>query len=141
MESWRDSGWWFCLVNFNLLTSEPNCELPKTVDGGGPAGVKDVTVSGGGPAGVVDGFSAIPPVRVGLSLEGRDLESGVVGGLDEKGTWKDDIAAKVANKVANKVAKYSHQDVSTPTSQGVSIEHPNTIGICSSAGSRSKSHL
>jgi hypothetical protein len=47
------------LVNVSLLTSEPNCELPNMVDGGGPAGVNDGPVVGGGPAGVVDGFSAI----------------------------------------------------------------------------------
>lgn len=62
------------------------------VEGGGPAGVKDAPV-GGGPAGVVDGFSAIS-LKTGPSLDRFGLESGVVGGLDEKGTWKVDMAGK-----------------------------------------------
>ena len=35
----------------------PTCELPKTVEGGIPAGVKVFADDGGGPAGVVEGFS------------------------------------------------------------------------------------
>jgi hypothetical protein len=42
------------LVNFSLLTPEPNCELPKVEGGGGSAGVKDAAEDGGGPAGVVE---------------------------------------------------------------------------------------
>jgi len=52
-------------------------ELPKTDDGGGPAGVKEPAEEGGGPAGVVEGFVA--PEKNGL----LDFLSGVVGGLEE----------------------------------------------------------
>ncbi len=73
-------------MNFNLLTSEPNCELPKMVDGGGPAGVNDAPDWGGGPAGVVEGLSAMSE-NVDLPRETCDLDSGVAGGgLEEKGT-------------------------------------------------------
>jgi len=53
-------------------------ELPKTEDGGGPAGVKELEVNevGGGPAGVVDGLFA--PCL---------CEPGVEGGVEESGTW------------------------------------------------------
>ena len=43
---------------------------------------------GGGPAGVVDGSDA--KLLINGVLFRRD--SGVVGGLDEKGTWKVDMA-------------------------------------------------
>lgn len=33
---------------------EPSWELPNTVDGGGPCGVKEFAADGGGPAGVVE---------------------------------------------------------------------------------------
>ncbi len=68
-----------------MLTSEPNCELPNMVDGGGPAGVNDAAEFGGGPAGVVDGFSAMSE-KVDVALEYRDFGSGVAGGLEENGT-------------------------------------------------------
>lgn len=42
------------LVNFSLLTPEPNWELPNVDSGGGSAGVKDAAEDGGGPAGVVE---------------------------------------------------------------------------------------
>ena len=32
----------------------PSCELPKTVDGGGPLGVKEFALDGGAPAGVIE---------------------------------------------------------------------------------------
>ena len=52
-------------------------ELPKTEDGGGPTGVKDVspTFEGGGPAGVVDGLFRL-----------ARFELGVAGGVDDPGT-------------------------------------------------------
>ncbi len=59
-----------------------NIELPKTEDGGGPAGVKEPVEEGGGPAGVVEGFA--PKEKPLL-----DLLSGVEGGLEEYGTLKD----------------------------------------------------
>jgi hypothetical protein len=64
------------------LDPRPNCELPKTEDGGGPTGVNDKWCDdGGGPAGVVEG----------LDEKLRRL-SGVAGGLEEIGTAKPDIA-------------------------------------------------
>ena len=42
-----------------------SCELPKTVEGGGPAGVKDCA-DGGGPAGVVEGLA--PNMKKELSI-------------------------------------------------------------------------
>lgn len=55
-----------------------SCELPKNVDGGGPAGVEDgIMREGGGPAGVVDGMLVLLARR----------ESGVDGGVDD-GTRK-----------------------------------------------------
>lgn len=66
-----------------------NAELPND-EGGCPAGVNDLDEDGGGPAGVVEGFEAakektLPPWP--------DRLSGVNGaGLEEKGTWKPDIA-------------------------------------------------
>lgn len=43
-----------------LLYAPSNLELPKTDDGGGPAGVKDpADEGGGGPAGVVEGSKAL----------------------------------------------------------------------------------
>jgi hypothetical protein len=58
----------------------PSMELPKTEDGGGPAGVYEPAEDGGGPAGVVEGFAA--PKRNALP----EFFSGVDGGgLDEKG--------------------------------------------------------
>jgi hypothetical protein len=67
----------------------PKIELPRTDEGGGPAGVNDPEDEGGGPAGVVDGFEAAKENKL-LSL--FDLLSGVDGsGLEEKGTWKPDI--------------------------------------------------
>jgi hypothetical protein len=58
----------------------PSCELPKTVDGGGSAGVKEAAEDGGGPAGVVDGPLAKSAERPGLPLPLRD--SGVDGALE-----------------------------------------------------------
>lgn len=110
MES-GDSWCGICFVNLNLLTSDPNCELPKMVEGGGPAGVKDAPV-GGGPAGVVDGFSAIS-LKTNPSLDRFGRESGVVGGLDENGTWKVDMAGK---------CKHDHQDVLTSTGRPIFIQ-------------------
>jgi len=68
------------------LYSEFNNELPKTDEGGGPAGVNDPADEGGGPAGVVDRFEA--PKENFFEASRR---SGVDGGLEENGTWKPDI--------------------------------------------------
>lgn len=63
------------------------CELPKMDEGGGtPAGVKELVEDGGGPAGVVEGCGnrlLVPRFRP--PREDR-RESGVEGGLDDKGT-------------------------------------------------------
>ena len=56
----------------------PSMELPKTEEGGGPAGVYEPAEDGGGPAGVVEGFVA--PKEKALV----DFLSGVDGGLEEK---------------------------------------------------------
>lgn len=75
----KDKGWGLSVLKI---------ELPR-YDGGGPAGVKDLDEEGGGPAGVVEGFEAAKE----KTLSPRpDLLSGVDGGLEEKGTWKPDIA-------------------------------------------------
>lgn len=66
----------------------PSWELPNGVDGGGPAGVKEPNGLPGSPAGVVEGFEPGLPVK---PLPCR-LESGVDGRLEEKGTWKVDMA-------------------------------------------------
>lgn len=42
----------------NRFFPEPIWELPKTLDGGGSAGVKERAEAGGGPAGVVEGWAA-----------------------------------------------------------------------------------
>jgi hypothetical protein len=55
----------------------PNMELPKTDEGGGPAGVYEPAEDGGGPAGVVEGLVA-PKANALL-----DFLSGVDGGLEE----------------------------------------------------------
>ena len=64
------------------------------MDGGGPAGVKDLEEeTGGGPAGVVEGWAA----RLGYRLLSRCRERpvpGVEGRLEENGTVKPpDIVA------------------------------------------------
>jgi hypothetical protein len=56
----------------------PSIELPRTDDGGGPAGVNDPAEEGGGPAGVVEGFE-----RLNIFLPLLDFLSGVDGGLEE----------------------------------------------------------
>ena len=73
---------------------DPSCELPKTDEGGGPAGVKDLA-EGGGPAGVVEGF--VPKVeKLSSRLPVRFWRlPGVEGGLDEKGTAKPDMVEEV----------------------------------------------
>ena len=61
---------------------ESNCdleliwELPNTVDGGAPCGVKELDADGGAPAGVSDKLNKL-----------RDFP-GVEGGLESKGTLK-----------------------------------------------------
>lgn len=81
MEKRKDGkGWSFCC--------EPNRELPKTDEGGGPAGVNEPADDGGGPAGVVEGLDAPKGNCVTLSLE---LLLGVDGGLEDNGTWNPDI--------------------------------------------------
>lgn len=63
-----------------LLKSDfpvPSCELPKSVGGGAPAGVKDLEDEGGGPAGVVEGLSA----KLKDGFEDLSLP-GVEGGLE-----------------------------------------------------------
>lgn len=70
------------LPNRSLLTPVPNCELPKIVDGGGPAGVKECVDDGGGPAGVVEAC----PSRVeksGLFWKSGVCPPGVDGGLED----------------------------------------------------------
>jgi hypothetical protein len=63
----------------------PKIELPKTDDGGGPAGVNDLDEEGGGPAGVVEGFEF---AKENILLPLFDFFSGVEGpnGLEENGT-------------------------------------------------------
>ena len=56
--------------------------------GGGPAGVRVCAEDGGGPAGVVDGLEVRLKVPGLLPLPKRLRESGVEGGLEEKGTTK-----------------------------------------------------
>ncbi len=68
----------------------PIIELPRNDEGGGPAGVKEPAEDGGGPAGVVEGFEA-PKAKTLLPL--FDLRSGVDGGLELYGVWKDISAA------------------------------------------------
>lgn len=63
-------------------------ELPRYEDGGGPAGVKDADDEGGGPAGVVEACAA----KEKTLSPWPDRLSGVDGGLEEKGTWKPDMA-------------------------------------------------
>lgn len=57
----------------------PSMELPKTDEGGGPAGVYEPAEDGGGPAGVVEGF--VVPKENALT----GFLSGVDGRLEEKG--------------------------------------------------------
>ena len=88
MEDFGLSNWSF--EGSNVLRCEndkgfiafvpPSMELPKTDEGGGPAGVYEPAEDGGGPAGVVEGFVA-PKEKALL-----DFFSGVEGGgLEEKG--------------------------------------------------------
>src|ERR1700694_1295814 len=72
--------WSFCCVS--------NRELPKTDEGGGPAGVKEPADDGGGPAGVVEGLDAPKEYCLAPAVE---LLPGVEGGLEDKGTWTPDI--------------------------------------------------
>ena len=77
----------------NRVLPGPNCELPKTLEGGGSAGVKD-RAEGGGPAGVVDMLEAklSSTLSYSLTLGCREIfEPGVEGGLEEKGTVQPDI--------------------------------------------------
>ena len=56
----KAEGWGSCCsraLALNKDSAVPTCELPKTVEGGIPAGVKIFAEDGGGPAGVVEGFS------------------------------------------------------------------------------------
>lgn len=50
-------------LELGKLVDPPGNELPKTDEGGAPAGVNDCAVKfvGGGPAGVVDGMSFLLP--------------------------------------------------------------------------------
>ena len=67
-------------------------ELPNRDDGGGgPAGVNDGIDDGGNPAGVLDTLEAKLFEVLPKPLEYLERESGVEGGLDEKGTAKPDI--------------------------------------------------
>ena len=74
------------LVDFELNKAVPgaSCELPNTLDGGGPAGVKEFVADGGGPAGVVEG--PVLSAAKGLLFLPLCFCAGVEGGLDEKGT-------------------------------------------------------
>lgn len=54
--------------------------------------MKEPAEEGGGPAGVVDGLEAPKEYCFEPSF---DRLSGVDGGLEEKGTWKPDMAAKL----------------------------------------------
>jgi len=71
-------------------------ELPRTDEGGGPAGVKEPADEGRGPAGVVEGLDAPKENCPAPFLVRR---SGVDGrGLDENGTWKLDIVGIAPNR-------------------------------------------
>lgn len=69
----------------------PNIELPKTDEGGGPAGVNEPVDDGGGPAGVVEGFVA-PKEKLWPDLL-SGVDGGDGGGLEENGTWKPDMSS------------------------------------------------
>ena len=71
MPKLRGCTGWLSYVNSSL-------ELPKIVEGGGPAGVKEPTEDGGGPAGVVEGFETLKGLK-----ESFLRLSGVEGGLEE----------------------------------------------------------
>ena len=75
----------------NRLLPEPSWELPKTLDGGGPAGVKERAEEGGGPAGVVEGWATKPANGFPCLLDVRERESGVDGGLEDSGTVQPDM--------------------------------------------------
>lgn len=81
----------------------PKMELPRTDEGGGPAGVYDPDDEGGGPAGVVDGFEAAEENKL---LPLFDFLSGVDGcGLEEKGTWKDIVEVRARSALRTLVSR------------------------------------
>ena len=90
-------------MELKRLFPDPNCELPKTDDGGGPEGVNDAAEEGGGPAGVVEGlaekeFFEVPFGVFWKVCNGLLAGPGVDGscGLDERGTEKPDMVTKLA---------------------------------------------
>lgn len=78
------------------------CELPKSDDGGGPAGVKERADEGGGPAGVVEGFGANALLKLKPSFpplfEPCRPPGGVDGGLEENGTVNAFDMVKVCDR-------------------------------------------
>ena len=78
------------------------CESLKSDGGGGPAGVNEGAEEGGGPAGVVEGLEMKLFVFGGWPLVILSRESGAVGGEDENGTTKPDIAEGICTDTLNK---------------------------------------
>lgn len=102
----EDGGGGFELKRI-LPREDGGFELPNNEDGGGrPAGVKEGVKDGvgragveegGGPAGVVDKFEAKLLAFCPRPLERCERESGVDGGLEEKGTVKAMFADEPQN--------------------------------------------
>ena len=90
-------------VNSKLFWARwEGCELLKSDDGGGPAGVNEGAEEGGGPAGVVEGLEIKNLDFEGWPLAILDRESGVDGGEDENGTTKPDMVEGICVDIPTK---------------------------------------